>query len=286
MGNAIFGSGDAAPHGTTDLGSDAESEDEGPPPATNRWAFTDQPKLPSQYIATEPEPASSSSDGENVRAFAEATKSLSLGEEAKTAVGGGGGAKTSRRSSGGSSAKPSSDNWSGEAYERQQLPIGVDEVFLKFEERLMRNKGDVASQIIRYHRASGQPLPYTADGEAFKALWKPVSNDHEGAKRTYDESGLPTCEGCGSGRTFELQLMPQLVSILSSTGLLRKKEDTFGLGWASAWVFTCQRDCGLSQDVATTGETWQEETVWLQFEEDSEAMKEAQRKLEQQNQKK
>lgn len=260
---------------------DSDSEDEGPPPASNRWNLPDQPQLPAQYVATEPEPASSSKDAKDIKSFAEAAKQLSLsGGEALASGATAGAEKSSRRGSGGagSSTKPSGDNWAGEKYERQQLPIGIDEVFFKFEERLMRAGGDVASQIIRYHRPQGQPLPYTANGSAFSTLWRRAAATTEDGsdKRVYDESSVPACAGCGAARTFELQLMPQLVSKLSESGLLKKKEDELELSWASAWVLTCARDCGMPKDdVSLPGETWQEEVVLLQFEDTSEAFKEA-----------
>lgn len=128
---------------------------------------------------------------------------------------------------------------------------------------------------MRYHRPEGQPLAYTATGDAFNKLWKQVDE----GKHVYDESGVPPCEACGGKRTFELQLMPQLVSILSESGLLKKKEDEFELSWASAWILTCTRDCGLPSDVSQPGETWKEELVLLQFEETSEAFKEARAKV-------
>lgn len=230
-------------------------------------------------MATEPEPGSSSSDAKELKSFAEATQAMNLNAAEQPSSS----AQASRRGSG-SKHGDGAGNWTGESYERQQLPIGVDEVFYKFEERMMRHGGDVASQIMRYHRPEGQPLPYAASGEAFSKLWTSVEGQEEG-KRVYDESGVDKCEGCGAPRMFELQLMPQLVTKLSESGPLKVQEEDLALGWATAWVFACAADCGLPEGgPEVEGETWKEEVVLVQFEEDSEAFKEAQKKQRQQQQ--
>ncbi|XP_027286059.1 programmed cell death protein 2-like isoform X9 [Cricetulus griseus] len=80
-----------------------------------------------------------------------------------------------------------------EKYEKTNIR-GGDQTFYKF----MKKIAACQEQILRYSW-SGEPLFFTCP--------------------TLEVSEIPACSGCGGHRTFEFQLMPALVSMLSSADL-------------------------------------------------------------------
>jgi len=88
----------------------------------------------------------------------------------------------------------------------------VDKVCDKFRERVRR----APDQILRYDRG-GFPLLCAAN--------PPLESP-------------PNCKLCGAPRTFEFQVMPQLLSELK-LGL----DADDGLDWGSLYVFTCDKSC-------------------------------------------
>lgn len=74
------------------------------------------------------------------------------------------------------------------------------------------------TQILRYHR-SGYPLLATDRAPPLK-------------------SALP-CERCGAPRSFELQLMPHLLSLMSVDRIGKS------IDWASVYIFTCSQTCEI-----------------------------------------
>jgi len=141
-----------------------------------------------------------------------------------------------------------------------------------------------ASDVSRYDLA-GTPLPYGSD-KVFDLLWPRRAADviavtqaavtaPAPAKREYDASGVPRCEGCGGARVFECQLMPNLI------GTIRTKDDRrlsdeerreqiaralrrenhsekTGMEWGTTMIFSCNND--------ECRESWREELVYTEWE--------------------
>jgi len=91
-----------------------------------------------------------------------------------------------------------------------------DKASEKFNKRIRR----APQQIIRYDRR-GAPLLVTF---------------------TTPLSAPPPCPACGAQRTFEFQVMPQLLSLL---GLGSDPLAEGGVDWGSIYVFTCDRSCEI-----------------------------------------
>eukprot|EP00088_Acartia_fossae_P048159 TRINITY_DN5247_c0_g1_i1.p1 TRINITY_DN5247_c0_g1~~TRINITY_DN5247_c0_g1_i1.p1 ORF type:complete len:359 (+),score=42.81 TRINITY_DN5247_c0_g1_i1:37-1113(+) len=89
-----------------------------------------------------------------------------------------------------------------------------DKASEKFNKRIRR----APRQIIRHNR-SGEPLICSG---------------------TVPIPEPPKCAACGAQRSFEFQIMPQLLNIL---GLGTDIEG--GVDWASIYIFTCSRSCGI-----------------------------------------
>ncbi|KAL5288876.1 PDCD2 family protein [Megaselia abdita] len=84
-----------------------------------------------------------------------------------------------------------------------------DKTFKKFKKRIQRSP----EQVLRYER-NGKPLWITENTEEIK---------------------IPYCDNCGFERTFEFQIMPQLLNHL--------KDDK--LDWGVLAVYTCKNDCSV-----------------------------------------
>lgn len=98
-----------------------------------------------------------------------------------------------------------------ENYEKTRMKSG-DKMFHKFMKRIVA----CPEQILRYSW-SGEPLFLTCP--------------------TSEISEVPACGSCGGWRTFEFQLMPALVSMLSSADL------GLSLEFGTVLVYTCERSC-------------------------------------------
>ncbi|KAK6743860.1 hypothetical protein RB195_010889 [Necator americanus] len=78
-----------------------------------------------------------------------------------------------------------------------------------------------SEQVLRYQR-SGTPLLAT--------------------DRAPPPGEIPSCEICGAPRTFELQLMPHLLSLIDVDDLRES------IDWASVYIFTCSRSCEIENN--------------------------------------
>ena len=138
----------------------------------------------------------------------------------------------------------------------------MDDVYLNFQDRvLVRNNGQYSDQVLRYMR-SGQPLPFIGKGSAFDIVYPTMQGTQI---RAYDESRVPPCEACGAARTFEVQLMPQLVSAFLDIPSSPLKEDkVYELAWSTVWCYFCSSDCFKDGEQSV----WREEVVLVQYEED------------------
>ncbi|GAA5907350.1 small subunit rRNA maturation protein TSR4 [Sporobolomyces salmoneus] len=249
--------------------------------------WTSGPSYPSQYITTSYEPSSpkisskslpplsSLTISDNVQAQEDEedrydTRKEGKGSGGRTKKGSGGGkgradgsgGKSGGAGSGGSTSGP------GEGYEVQRVK-GVDQVFLRFQERVSRE----GSQVVRYDHNS-QPLAFSASSSAYKTLY-PSSSSHD-ELGAFKPSRLPTCRSCQQCSVFEYQLMPNLISVLNRTEGLngtsaygdtgKKGEKEEGLDWATVWVFTCGAECVDSRGNREK-ESWKEERVMVEWEE-------------------
>jgi pre-rRNA-processing protein TSR4 len=173
---------------------------------TADWAAAAAHYAPAQYLNTVPEPSSS----------ARRAASAKLTPAAKAALKAGDG------------TVPNDDaglkEWEGESYQRMMVS-GVDEAFERFVARV----GSEGRQVVRYE-LGGVPLPFCGSGIVYDKLWPqasrnatPVSRQAMAASdkngRTYTPSAVPPCEACGGPRTFEVQLMPNLVNLLRPTSI-------------------------------------------------------------------
>lgn len=120
-----------------------------------------------------------------------------------------------------------SEEWSGETYEKQQLPRGFDKQFKKFTERVNCNP----QQCVRYEW-DGEPLLYHQQQVA-------------GGR----------CSACGGPRVFEMQLMPTILSILPVSEYAVADQDNLangngrlsmfdvGMEFGTILVYVCAKDC-------------------------------------------
>ncbi|CAG8447031.1 4286_t:CDS:2 [Funneliformis caledonium] len=154
--------------------------------------------------------------------------------------------------------------WSGEKYEKATLPKGYDKTFQKFSDRV----AEWPEQCVRY-QFDGQPLLYTRGDETAKLLLSKI--DDRSDKIT--TSKLPVCRWCESKRVFELQLMPSMLSILSTSlfidgddeGSDKKSIFNLGMEWGTIMIFTCKNDCEKI-GVGSNEVSYYEEVVMVQYE--------------------
>ncbi|CAI2163197.1 1820_t:CDS:2 [Funneliformis geosporum] len=155
-------------------------------------------------------------------------------------------------------------DWSGEKYEKAILPKGYDKTFQKFSDRV----AEWPDQCVRY-QFDGQPLLYTHGDETAKLLFPKIDDRSE----NITTSKLPVCRRCESKRVFELQLMPSMLSILSTSFYIDEDEEgsdkksifNLGMEWGTIMIFTCKNDCEKI-GVGTNEVSYYEEVVMVQYE--------------------
>lgn len=224
-------------------------------------ASEDTLSIPPRYLATDSERLSTAPASRQAKMAKQmAGMSLDASAEDKEAHKGGRTSKTKLSSS--SSTAGGSEGWSAEAYEIMRV-AGVEEVFLAFQERL--EASEAAEQVVRYE-FGGIPLPYSGKSKPYSLLWTstPAPGQSSAVTRAtyapqqqqptfkrYDTScrNVPRCPHCNSARTFEMQLMPNLVTIVEkSLRSQSSKEAEKELGWATLWCFVCSADCLDARD--------------------------------------
>jgi pre-rRNA-processing protein TSR4 len=231
----------------------------------------------SEYLS--PSFASKGKQGQLVKKLAEMSMSQDGVPEPKEQHKGGRIAKSGSKA--GSDSSGAGDGWSAEAYEVMRLS-GVEEVFLAFQERLEASYAQ--EQVIRYE-FKGTPLPFQAKSKPYQLLFSksaapgglttvtrtahatPAASQDI---RRYDEtcSKVDRCIHCQSPRTFEMQLMPNIVNILEAQLDGKAGEE---LGWATVWCFTCSADCldapneGSDED-GLDWQGWREEVAMVELE--------------------
>ena len=114
-----------------------------------------------------------------------------------------------------------------------------DKAFNKFRKRIAHNP----EQVLRYDRG-GEPL------------WVSSENVPVG------ETAIPNCTYCGGPRTFEFQVMPQLLNYLG------EDSRSGGLDWGTFAVYTCKNSCSGGN------RTYKTEFIWLQHFQDVSTEKE------------
>ncbi|CAB4405575.1 unnamed protein product [Rhizophagus irregularis] len=161
-------------------------------------------------------------------------------------------------------------DWIGEKYEKPILPKGYDKTFKKFSDRV----AEWPDQCVRY-QFDGQPLLYTHNDVTAKLLLDNCNDKITSSK-------LPVCHWCKSSRVFELQLMPSMLTTLSTSSFIEeneinsdkknkknKKNDNsifnLGMEWGTIMVFTCKNDCEMN-DVGFNEVSYYEEVVLVQNE--------------------
>ncbi|KAI8066762.1 programmed cell death protein 2 [Gongronella butleri] len=149
-------------------------------------------------------------------------------------------------------AKEQGGTWSNEAYEKQALPRGVDKQFKRFTERVAHEP----SQCVRYEWA-GTPLLFH-DTNTIKP---------------------PACPLCGQPRVFEMQLMPNVLSILpaadaaasssapATPSTKQQQLDALnqGMDFGTILVYVCQGDCHPGDELDASHVI---ETAIVQYERD------------------
>ena len=144
-----------------------------------------------------------------------------------------------------------------EEYEKTETD--VDDAFLKFQKRVSR----APSQILRYVRVSysldtSPSSSSTSDSaqdlkDLTMPLWCADSN-----KLLPDM--IPPCPSCSGPRTFEFQIMPQ---ILNHLGLDHSNPDSIDFG--ALMVYSCQANCQLVQSGSGEKVGFAKELVWRQM---------------------
>lgn len=102
-----------------------------------------------------------------------------------------------------------------------------DKIFSEFKSRISTHP----DQVLRYEK-DGVPLWISKDGI-------PKKGD------------IPSCSYCGGERTFEFQILPQLLNYL---GL---EENSVHIDWGTLAVYTCKQSCNF-------GPHYREEFLWKQ----------------------
>lgn len=188
----------------------------------------------------------------------------------------------------------SDPTWTHELYENS---LHTDSVFDRFAKRVSYE----SQQCLRYYLSivmfppsfcnfsydlQGIPLPYAKDSVFDKLFPVPSPKSttlsqctvSSPTKPTYSPTSdlIPPCSICQSPRTFECQLMPNLINVLKQpsnsressqegkTGLETTLKGGDGMSWGTAMIFSCQQDCCFVDDKEAK-ECWTEEVVVVQW---------------------
>ena len=117
--------------------------------------------------------------------------------------------------------------------------VDVDKAFLKFQKKISREP----EQVLRYARVSYEP-----EGSDPQPLW--ASNEGKPNEAT----DIGPCAACGGRRTFELQVMPQL---LNSLGIVHSDPDA--IDWGTLLVYSCIANC------SSADKFYHKEAIWRQM---------------------
>jgi len=109
-----------------------------------------------------------------------------------------------------------------------------DRAFLAFQDRTSLYR----DQVLRYYRFES--------GKVYDPLW--VSDEGK-----VEAEQVPLCETCGARRTFEFQIMPQLL-----THLQIDDSQVDSVDWGTLLVYTCPNSC------QKTGQAFHNEFLWRQ----------------------
>ncbi|BGP33503.1 hypothetical protein JCM10296v2_005307 [Rhodotorula toruloides] len=246
---------------------------------TSSWSSSSSstlPSYPAQYLTTMYEPPSSSSSRAKGKGKErELAKAMEMGlrldadddapddddddDEGTRRAGKGSGGRVKKgapvsagdKRKTGTTGAGGGGEWQKEGYEVQKVK-GVDEVFLRFQERVARE----GRQVVRYEYGA-EPLPYTASSSAYRLLYP--SSTFSSSLGHYSPRNLPPCPSCRSPTTFEAQLMPHLVSLCPDQD------------WATVWVASCREECGggAGGEGTEEGENWREERALVEWEEEA-----------------
>lgn len=141
-----------------------------------------------------------------------------------------------------------------------EAEMTIDKTFQHFADRVGQND----EQVLRYE-FDGTPLLYSRTDAVAKLFTttQPATN----AKITTSgkgSRGVPRCQNCGTGRVFELQLMPRAIAELeideNAATLLAN-----GMEWGTIIMAVCEKDCSPPLDDDRVG--YVEEWVGVQWEE-------------------
>merc|ERR1739844_202275 len=108
----------------------------------------------------------------------------------------------------------------------------LDKLYKKFQKTTKLSP----DQVIRYQRF-GDPLWISIKD-------RPNSND------------IPVCQQCGATRTFEFQIMPQLLNSLNLEA--QNSELCEGIDWGVLAIYTCSNSCN-------EGPSYKLEYIWKQI---------------------
>jgi len=136
----------------------------------------------------------------------------------------------------------------------EETEVGVDDAFLSFQRRISRESG----QVMRYARTQYSVSDNLHDeDEEELADHEPLWCSSKGKP-----SSIPDCAHCNAPRTFEFQVMPQLVEKLNQAMNISSADDN-ALDWGGLYIFSCEKNC------QPANVEYMEEFIWKQdFSED------------------
>ncbi|KAI3657522.1 hypothetical protein MP638_001215 [Amoeboaphelidium occidentale] len=130
--------------------------------------------------------------------------------------------------------------WGDEEYEKASAD--VDKAFLKFQKKLKHNR----KQVIRYYRTFTED---DNDGSWLEPLW--VADQ---GKLTRED--VPNCELCGSQRTLEMQIMPQMLNYLDIDHV-----NPNAIDFGTLLIYSCDKNCS---EFLNDGRSWTSEFIYRQ----------------------